>query len=78
MSLDFYLPKYNIAIECQGIQHYEAKGMVFNEEKVNTIKQRDRLKYQLCQEHNIPIYYIKYNEKVDERLNEILEKINVL
>lgn len=22
-NLDFYLPDYNIAIECQGIQHFE-------------------------------------------------------
>ena len=22
-SLDFYLPEYNIAIECQGLQHYK-------------------------------------------------------
>lgn len=25
LKLDFYLPDYNTAIECQGIQHFEAR-----------------------------------------------------
>ena len=51
MSLDFYLPIYNVAIECQGIQHYEASGNVFTEERVNGIKQRDIFKYNLCKKN---------------------------
>lgn len=47
LTLDFYLPDYNIAIECQGIQHFEAsknKKSFFNEEKVNEIKSNDYIK----------------------------------
>lgn len=33
LSLDFYLPKFNIAIECQWIQHYESSSGIFTEEK---------------------------------------------
>ena len=72
MPLDSYLPEYNIAIECQGIQHYKASGNVFTEERVEIIQQRDILKYQLCQEHSIPIYYVRYDDNVEERINEIL------
>ena len=75
MLMDFYLPDYNITIECQGIQHYEARGNVFTEKKVNTIKKRDAIKYQLCQEHSIPIYYIKYDENVEENINKLLSII---
>ena len=76
MFLDFYLPYYNIAIECQGEQHYNSreKGF-FTEEKVKIIKQRDKLKYQLCQAHNIRIYYVKYNESTDESINRMLNEL---
>lgn len=43
--------------------------------KVNIIKQRDILKQKLCQEHGIPLYYIKYNENVKERTNKILTEL---
>lgn len=35
-SLDFYIPKYNVAIECQGEQHFE---------KHSSPKKKDCLKY---------------------------------
>ena len=75
MPLDFYLPEYNVAIECQGIQHYEARGDIFTEEKVNAIKKRDIMKFQLCKEHGIPIYYIRYDENVEESINRLLSGI---
>ena len=75
MYLDFFLPEYNIAIECQGIQHYKTHG-VFNEEKVKYTQQNDILKYKLCTEHSIPIYYIKYNDDTEEKINELISKIH--
>ena len=56
-SLDFYLPEYNIAIECQGEQHFNGwwkTGDRCNKEKIinNDIKKHD-----LCLEHNINIIY---------------------
>lgn len=71
MSLDFYLTEYNTAIECQGIQHYVTKG-IFTEEIVHTTKQRDNLKKQLCEKHGIQIYYIKYDDNVEEKIKELL------
>lgn len=32
MSLDFYLTDYNIAIECQGVQHHKAHGFFYRRE----------------------------------------------
>ena len=77
MHLDFFLPEYNIAIECQGIQHYlEYPTWVFTEESISDIKQRDSTKHSLCQEYGIPIYYIKYNDDIEEKINELISKIH--
>lgn len=58
MSLDFYLPNYNIAIECQGIQHFEHKeNSIFDEKMVDEIKTRDNIKRELCSENNIKLLY---------------------
>lgn len=77
MPLDFYLTDYNVAIECQGVQHYEHReNSIFTKEAVEEIKQRDILKYNLCQEHKIHIYYVKYNDNVEERLLKIIEELN--
>ena len=77
MPLDFYLTEYNTAIECQGMQHYECTNNgFFTNEIVNEIKQRDTLKYNLCKEHGIPIFYIRYDENVETKINNILNKIS--
>ena len=76
MSLDFYIPYYNIGIECQGIQHYEHReNSLFTETVVSDIQQRDKLKYQLCQEHSIPIFYIRYDDNVENKVNEVLNSL---
>ena len=74
MPLDFYLPEYNIAIECQGIQHYLTEGNgYFTTNGIKSTQDNDKLKYSLCQEYGISIYYVKYNDNVEERINEILK-----
>ena len=77
--LDFYLPDYNIAIECQGEQHYKpcAFGRVNKEQSIDNLKhvqELDKRKAQLCEENNLPLEYIDYNENVESRVNEILSK----
>lgn len=69
MRLDFYLPKYNTAIECQGIQHFEAlkhfggdKGLEYNAIK-------DTKKASLCSENNVKLLYYS-NEKYDSFLGK--------
>lgn len=71
MSLDFFIPRYNTAIECQGIQHYR-KGGMFTGKIVDKIKKRDRIKRKLCSEHGISIFYIKYDDDVNEKINNFL------
>ena len=61
-SLDFYLPDYNIAIECQGKQHFEVVDYFGGEESLTEVNKRDQNKKQLCEKHNIKIlYYANYD-----------------
>ena len=66
-SLDFYLPEYNIAIECQGIQHYS--DYYFNwdsQSELPIILKRDEIKNELCKQNGIEIlYYCKKREIVN-------------
>lgn len=56
-SLDFYLPCYNIAIECQGKQHFGQGGWI-KEYDFQKIKELDERKFLLCVENNIELYYL--------------------
>ena len=64
LRLDFFLPEYNIAIEVQGIQHF--KETIFFENDFKDRQECDTLKYQLCKEHGIKIYYIAEKEYVKD------------
>lgn len=80
MSLDFYLPKYNAAIECQGIQHFESVDFFGGKEVFLKTIERDKLKKQLCEEHGIKMFYfsnlgIEYPYQVYENLDEMLNII---
>lgn len=64
MYLDFFVPKYNLAIECQGEQHFET--FRFKEDNIETLKKRidrDKRKFELCKEHGIDIVYFGSNKK---------------
>ena len=76
--LDFYLPDYNIAFECQGEQHY--KPVPYFNRNGNTlevIQKNDRTKRNRCANNGIKVYYIKYTEKnIKEKIQKILTKQN--
>lgn len=70
MSLDFYLPVYSIAIECQGIQHFEPTKHF---ESTDIVIDRDRAKYFLCKDKKIKLLYlvkdIRYNPTLSEDID---------
>ena len=57
MSLDFYIEKYGVAIECQGVQHFENKDFFNKRETLAERKERDQRKRELCKKHNIELVY---------------------
>lgn len=83
LRLDFYLPNDNIAIECQGKQHFEPIEHFGGQETLTEVIQRDQNKKQLCEEHNINLlYYANYDydfpyevfTNKNKLLNEIIWK----
>ena len=77
-SLDFYLPQYNVAIECQGEQHYKIVEKFGGEEGFVKRQLLDENKYQLCQQHNIKILYFsnkKYEDNIITTQQQLLENI---
>lgn len=81
--VDFYLPEYNSAIECQGLQHFIE---IDHFGEFQEIMNRDINKEKLCLEHGIAIYYFsnikktyrldfKYPYQVYDDLNELIKYI---
>jgi len=61
-SLDFYIPEFNIGIECQGVQHYEPNK--FYDGLPGYIHRRylDMKKQRLCREHGVTLLYFTLPE----------------
>lgn len=65
--MDFYLPAFNIAIECQGIQHFEPKDFFGGYNGLSEIVKRDNRKLKKCLSNNIEMIYVIDNEKYFEK-----------
>lgn len=76
--LDFYLNDYNIAIECQGRQHFEDVGFFNNGKNGNDylsyIKKLDKKKKELCEKHEVKLYYINFDDNVEKEVKKFLDK----
>ena len=71
-TFDFYLPKYNVAIECQGIQHfqkvrYRSKKMTEEDfqEMYEVNQERDKRKKSICKNNDIKLVYYLHKDFVD-------------
>jgi len=81
MFLDFYLPEYNIAIECQGEQHFKPFKYYGGKKGFAELVARDILKQQQCSEHGINILYysnlhINFPYDVITQEKALLNRIN--
>ena len=80
MSLDFYLPKYNIAIECQGKQHFQIVEHFGGDKCFKDTIKRDNIKRALCESNGVKLLYysnlgIEYPYEVYESKEELLKII---
>lgn len=80
LRLDFYLPQYNIAIECQGIQHFKPIDFFGGQDGYDYIIERDNIKRKLCEENGVKLLYfsnlgIEYPYHVFEDKEKLLEEI---
>lgn len=67
--MDFYLPKYNIAIECQGIQHFEPVDKFGAEREYLKNINRDLMKHDKCMKYKIRLLYFVSEENVKKIIN---------
>jgi hypothetical protein len=79
-ELDIFIPQYNVAIECQGIQHFKPIKFYGGEKEFKYILENDERKRKLCEENRVKLLYysnlgIEYPYKVFENKEELLKEI---
>ena len=80
-SLDFYLPNYDVAIECQGGQHFNSVEWFGGVDALRKTIERDKRKRKLCEENGIKLLYysnldIEYPYFVYKNKQELIKAIN--
>lgn len=74
---DIYIPKYNIAIEYNGEQHYKPMAKFGGVIGYNKTVERDSHKLEKCKANNCKLYVLRYNYKNND-LQEIINTIQSL
>lgn len=78
-SLDFYLPEYNTAIECQGVQHFKEIEYFGGEKSFKKQKENDLVKFSICENHGIKILYYsdkRYNDNIITDLDVLIKEVS--
>ena len=70
LPFDFYLPKYNICVEYDGIQHFESIKYFGGDKKLKYTKINDEIKTKFCNNNKIRLIRIKYNQDSSDILNK--------
>ena len=77
LSFDFYLPEYNTCIEYDGKQHYESINFFGGNKEFKKLIVKDNIKTKFCQDNNIKLLRIRYDERIDEKIKLFLNKISL-
>lgn len=77
--LDIFIPELLLAIEYQGLQHYQPVTYFGGEDGFNKTKERDTLKAKLCTANDVVLVTFRYDEQittdlVSTRLRESMGK----
>jgi hypothetical protein len=75
LPFDFYLPDYNICVEYNGMQHYEPVKYWGGEKGFKQQIIRDKIKMEYCNDNNIPLLIIKYDENIIDSLYNYLSSV---
>lgn len=67
LKVDFYLPDYNMVIECQGIQHFEPVEFFGGENEFKNIIKRDLIKKEACEQHGIKVILYSSCKKISQK-----------
>ena len=77
-SLDFYLPDHNIAIECQGLQHFISVDYFGGNEGLLKRSALDDNKKKFCEENGIKIIYYANYDNFTFPYNVITDKKEII
>ena len=66
--LDIFIPELLLAIEYQGLQHYEPIPFFGGEKSLLQTQERDKLKAKLCAENSVKLVYFRYDESITPKL----------
>lgn len=72
LPFDFYLPKHNILIEYDGIQHFKAAKFYGGEYRFILRQKIDNIKIEFAKNNGIELIRIAYNENIEEKLITIV------
>lgn len=72
LAFDFYIPKLNLAIEYDGIQHYQPIATFGGEKSFQKQLEKDSIKNKYCSENDIDLLRISYLNL--ENIEEIIKK----
>lgn len=74
LLFDFYLPDYNLCIEYQGEQHYEAIEFFGGEEELAKRQKNDKIKKEWCSEEENPsLLEIMYKDDIASVLGALIK-----
>jgi len=67
LKLDVYCPKYKLALEFHGIQHFKYSPLFFeSKEEFLEAQKRDEKKIELCKANGIALVVFRYNDNINE------------
>lgn len=72
LPFDFYLPKYNTLIECQGIQHFKKNEFFKDNERFI----KDGIKYKMANENGLKLFYYTNIKNYQKYFNNIYNENN--
>ena len=78
LELDFFIKEKNMAIECQGEQHYKPVEQFGGEDEFKKSLERDQRKLQLCNENGIKLLYFTHYPNINEEGNIYKNKDKLL
>lgn len=68
--LDVFIPELSVAIEYQGLQHYEPVTFFEGERGYRQTQERDKIKAKLCAAHGVTLVFFRYDETITRELVE--------
>lgn len=75
LRIDFYLPDYDVAIEFNGLQHYQPIDHFGGYSGYIKTIERDAAKYAWCKNNNVKLFIIRHDENVHESMKKIRSKL---